>query len=565
MIFKNAKNFSKKWPLFLSLPLIKYLILLKKLDIFIFKLYLGPLVLTFFIALFVLLMQFLWKYIDDFVGKGFELSVIAELMFYASATFVPMALPLAVLLSSLMLFGNLGENYELAAIKSAGISLNRIFRPLIFAVLITVGIAFYFSNNVLPIANLKFRSLLRDVRQQKPAVQIEAGIFYSEIDNYVIRIGEKNSDGVSIKDVMIYDHRQGNGNTNVTIAESGRMEMSSDKRFLVFSLKNGFNYDENIKNQKTSGGNTFPMQRTKFGEMVRRIDLSAFDFKKTDGTIFRNNYEMMNIRQLEYFKDSLTKDLDSSLIDYKIYISNDFSFLKLYDQIHSDSAKTNQEKKSNQKETDSLVKDPARDSLLNELKTKGLIGINNKVKITKEIKIDTVNQPSITKLDTNKKFNDSLLLNFVYGDALRISNEALSAARNASYHSEIVAQNKEAKEKVIAKHNIEWHRKFTLSLACLLFFFIGAPLGAIIRKGGLGMPLVLSIAFFVTYYVFAIVGEKSAKELAMSPFFGMWLSTLIYIPLSVFFTWKATADAPIFDKEFYIKTYNLLTSKLSRK
>ena len=202
--------------------------------------------LTFFISLFVLLMQFLWKYVDDFVGKGFDLSVISELMFYASATFVPMALPLAILLSSLMLFGNLGENYELAAMKSAGISLSRIFRPLVFVVVFISISAFYFSNNVLPVANLKFRTLLRDVRQQKPAVQIEAGVFYSEIENIVIKIGRKDPDGINIYDVLIYDHRADNGNTNVTSAAKGKMEMSADKKYLVFTLYDGHNYDENL-------------------------------------------------------------------------------------------------------------------------------------------------------------------------------------------------------------------------------------------------------------------------------------------------------------------------------
>lgn len=533
---------------------------MKKLDRFITKSYLGPFVLTFFISLFVLLMQFLWKYVDDFVGKGFDISVIAELMFYASATFVPMALPLAILLSSLMLFGNLGENYELAAMKSAGVSLRRILMPLVFVVVIISISAFYFSNNVLPVANLKFRTLLRDVRQQKPAVQIEAGVFYSEIEDIVIKIGRKDPDGISIYDVLIYDHRADNGNTNVTSAAKGKMEMSADKKYLVFTLFDGHNYDENLKKQGKFKYDTYPMQRTSFKKEIRRIDLSSFDFKKSNGSIFRNNYEMMNISQLGYFRDSLLVNLDTNRVKFRRYAVNDFGYLKLYRKALAE------EKEDSLKEKELTNNSPLIDS--SRLTTP----VSERGKIESQIKaISTLSQidkmedrkpKRISKFDTVKPFNDTIIRNFDYGDAVRIINSALVASRNASYHSDIVAQNMEAKQKLIAKHEIEFNRKFTLSLACLLFFFIGAPLGAIIRKGGLGTPLVMSIFLFVVYYIFAIIGEKSAKELVMSPFVGMWLSSIVYLPLGIFLTRKATADAPLLDREFYIKIYKSITKYL---
>jgi len=533
--------------------------ILKKLDIFITKSYLGPFVLTFFISLFALLMQFLWKYVDDFVGKGFDLSVIAELMFYASATFVPMALPLAILLSSLMLFGNLGENYELAAIKSSGVSLSRIFRPLVFVVIIISISAFYFSNNVLPVANLKFRTLLRDVRQQKPAVQIEAGVFYSEIENIVIKIGRKDPDGISIYDILIYDHRDDNGNTNVTAAAKGKMEMSVDKKYLVFTLFNGHNYDENLRKQGKFKYETYPMQRTSFKKEIRRIDLSAFDFKKTDGSIFRNNYEMMNISQLVYFRDSLRVAQDTGRAKFRRYVVNDFGYMKLY------------QKAILEKVSDSLTQDTTRiDSSIMASKLTSPVPELHTLKTKKRkqasiAQIETMESrvaKPISKLDTTKPYNDTLIKNFSYGDALRIINSALVAARNASYHSDIVSQNAVAKQKLIVKHDIEYNRKFTLSLACLLFFFIGAPLGAIIRKGGLGTPLVMSILLFVAYYVFAIIGEKSSKELVLSPFVGMWLSSIIFLPLGIFLTRKATADAPLLDREFYLRIYKKITKFL---
>ena len=535
---------------------------MKKLDSFIIKSYLGPFVLTFFISLFVLLMQFLWKYVDDFVGKGFDISVIAELMFYASATFVPMALPLAILLSSLMLFGNLGENYELAAIKSSGISLRRILRPLVFIVILISITAFYFSNNILPVANLKFRTLLHDVRQKKPAVQIEAGVFYSEINNFVIKIGKKDPDGVTIYDIIIYDHTADNGNTNVTIAEKGKMEMSADKHYLVFTLYNGFNYDENLQKQGKFKYETYPMQRTSFKKEIRRIDLSDFDFKKSDGSIFRNNYEMMNIKQLRYYHDSLVVTLDTAEQRFKRYVYEDLAFLRLYERTRNDTSRTQVAEKKpvvQKKEKPVSPEKPVKKLKLKE-KIRGLF-LERKNK-KQEKKAVAQSKKSLPVFDTLKPFNDTIIYNFDYATAARILNSALVQARNVSYHSDFIQQNMEAKKKMIAKHEIEFNRKFTLSLACLLFFFIGAPLGAIIRKGGLGTPLVMSIILFVIYYIFAIIGEKSAKELVMTPFWGMWLSSIIYIPLGIFLTYKATADAPLLDREFYIKIYNKIIKLL---
>lgn len=534
---------------------------MKKLDSFLIKSYLGPFVLTFFISLFVLLMQFLWKYIDDFVGKGFDIQVIAELMFYASATFVPMALPLAILLSSLMNFGNLGENYELAAIKSTGISLWRVMKPLIIVVVIISIGAFYFSNNILPIANLKFRTLLRDVRQQKPAVQIDEGIFYSEIDNYVIKIGKKDPDGISIYDVLLYDHTPSNGNTNVTIAKEGKMEMTENKKYLVFTLFNGYSYDENIQKGKVNRYRTHPLQKIKFEKEIRRIELSAFDFKKSDAAMFRNNYEMMNIRQLAYYRDSLIHNRDTFRMDFDNYCQKDFGFFHtIYvegDSIATDTTPTQFSSTTTLDNKVSKIEAKGRQIISDKIKKSGNI-IHKKT--NSKPKYDSAFMAKVNAIyDTSKVWNDTLLLNFKYSEAIRIINNALVASRNASYHSDVVHQNLLGKTRLIAKHEIEWNRKFTLSLACLLFFFIGAPLGAIIRKGGLGTPLVLSILLFVVYYIFAIVGEKAAKELVLNPFFGMWLSSLIYLPLGLFLTQRATSDAPLLDREAYLRLYNKIT------
>ncbi|HPG33783.1 MAG TPA: LptF/LptG family permease, partial [Lentimicrobium sp.] len=281
---------------------------MKRLYLLILRSYLGPLILTFFIALFILVMQFLWKYIDDLVGKGLPWYVVGQLLFYASTTFVPLALPLAILLSSLMTFGNLGERYEMVAVKSAGISLSTFMRPLVVLSILISVFAFFFSNNVLPVTNLKFKSILYDVRQQKLALNIREGIFYNGIDGYVMRINKKEEDGITIRDVMIYDHSSRMGNTTVTKAESGTMIQSPDGNFLELTLYNGYNYDE-----KTDRRNDLkrPFQRTWFAEQYRKFDLSQFKMMRTNEELFRNHYQMLNLKQLTKSEDSLKQEINS--------------------------------------------------------------------------------------------------------------------------------------------------------------------------------------------------------------------------------------------------------------
>ena len=269
---------------------------MKKLNWYILKSYLGPLVMTFFIAVFILLMQFLWKYVDDLVGKGLEWHIILQLLFYASFTFIPLALPLAILMSSLMLFGNLGERYELVAMKSAGISLIKMMKPLVFFTLLISAGAFAFSNYLLPVANLKMQALLYDVREQKPALSIPEGVFYKGIEDYVIRVAKKEKDNQTVRDVLIYDHTNRMGNTSVTRAEWGTMVMTEDKKFLIFSLYNGFMYDEDP--QRGLFSLVRPITRVKFKENKKRFDLSSFSMSRTNEEFFKDNYQMLNVKQI---------------------------------------------------------------------------------------------------------------------------------------------------------------------------------------------------------------------------------------------------------------------------
>jgi lipopolysaccharide export system permease protein len=466
---------------------------MKKINALVLKTYIGPLLATFFISLFILLMQFMWMYIDDLVGKGLETYIIGQLLFYASFTFVPLALPLAILLSSLMTFGNLGEHYELVAMKSAGISLRSIMKPLIILSLCISAFAFYFSNNVLPVANLKFKSLLYDIRKKKLAVNIKEGIFYNDMDDYVIRVGKKGKDGNHIYKVLIYNHTGGKGNTDVTVADSGLMESTPDGRYLLFTLYSGYNYLE--KSDSKNSKKTNPFQRTFFREQVRKFDLSEFELNRTNEDLFKNNYQMLNIKQLNYFIDSIGRSITTRRVNLaKSYPRN----YQLY------------------------------------------------------LNIDTNYQVCE---DSVAAIPNDLISQFTGDDRIKIVSSALTSARSVKktleYHENAYVTSNEG----LLKHKIVWHRKFTLSIACLIMFFVGAPLGAIIRKGGLGLPTVISILFFILYYIISMIGEKSALKGAIEVGPGMWLSSIILFPLGFFLTLKATSDSPIMDMDVWNKIF----------
>lgn len=441
-------------------------------------------------------MQFLWKYIDELVGKGLDWQIITELIFYASAGLVPLALPLAILLSSIMTFGNLGEHYELVALKSAGISLQRIMFPLMIFIALTSLGAFYFSNNLLPRANLKSATLLYDIRQKKPAIDLGDGAFYEDIEGFVIRVARKDKETDELYDVIIYDHVEKKGNLKVIRAERGKMEISADKRYLIFSLYNGYSYEE-------MEGNNMPHLRTVFQEDIIRFDLSSFGFNRSDEDLFKNSYRMMNIVQLKAGVDTLRREKNT--VSQKL--SDRFISAQ---EILSDS--NNNIITSN---TDSLIAN---------------------------------NYPF-------SGFSNSEL-NLIH------TNAQSELRRNKSLLSSTI-KIQQSKDQMIIKYIIEWHRKFTLSIACIVLFFIGAPLGAIIRKGGLGSPVIISTLFFLVFHVLSITGEKIVKQGNMDPVLGMWMATAILFPVGVFLTYKATTDSPILERDAYNRLYNLVQSRLN--
>ncbi len=464
----------------------------KKLDKLIVKAFVGPFIATFFITLLVLVMQFFWLYIDDFVGKGLGIDIVLKFIWYQSAVLIPLALPLAILLSSLMTFGSLGESFELVAIKSAGISLLRFMRPLFIVSIFVSGIAFLFSNYIIPVAFLKSRTLLTDIVYAKPAFDLKEGVFYDRINGFAIKIGKKESNDSVIRDVIVYE--QGNPvQDNFIIAKSGVMRVTEDKRYLEFNLKDGWRYEERGDNNSNTAQTDYI--RLNFKEFKKQFDLSSFQFVQTDDSVNKNNERVYSMRQLNVAIDSLEKEnkkvgkqLDEAVIN------SSFKFTKYIDSV-------------------GIGKRPSPDSVFK------------------------------TATNFDQLIPDSALYAVHQGAINEVTN-----LRSSIQNRETIMKDK---EHILRKHRIEWHRKIVLSLACLILFMIGAPLGSIIRKGGLGTPLIAAISFFMVFYFTTTLGEKFAKQDKLSPFAGMWLAAFILVPIGIFLTYKAMRDSQLFNKEWY--------------
>ncbi len=467
----------------------------KQLDKLIIRSFIGPFIATFFIAVFVLVMQFFWLYIDDLVGKGLSFFTIMQLTAYFAATIVPLALPLATLLSSIMTMGNLGETFELVAIKSAGISLLRFMRPLLIISVFIAGISFLFGNNIIPIANLKFNTLKYDILVSKPAFDIREGVFYDKIDGYIIKIGKKDADGSTIHNVIIYEKEYGLQD-NVLLAQDGKMSVTPDKKCIVFDLIKGWRYQE----RATDVNGQTDLVRLNFKEYKKVFDLSSFKLNKTSDSAFKDNYKMLSLRQLDQVIDSLQK-------------------------------KNNNQIQKSKKETISYI------TFAKYLGTTGT----------------TIAQIKPSTLSSfNKLIPDTTLKN-VHDAALNNINVLKNIVEFSETESKSVTEN-------LTLNLIEWHRKFSLAFACIVLFLIGAPLGSIIRKGGLGMPLVFAIFFFIAFQRIDTFGEKLVKEGVLNPLLGMWLSCIILIPMGIFLTYKAMHDSQLFNKEYYhrfIKLFQL--------
>ncbi len=484
---------------------------MKKLDIFVAKSFIGPLILTFFIVLFILLLQFLFMYIDDLIGKGLGLKVMAELLYHFSLTFVPMALPLAILLASLMTFGNMGEFNELTALKSSGIPLRRIVVPVIIIVSILSIVSFFFSNNIQPYSYRKARTLLYDIRRKRPELNIQAGTFNNDIDGFSIKVTSKDPATNKLYKILIYDHRNKKGNASVTYADSGFMKITPDESGLVFTLYNGYSYNEMTEDNPSVSQKKYPFRKDHFKEQTMIINLSGFELERSSEDLFKFSSATKNISTLSYIIDSLHNMNETKINSYLI----EFNTSQLYSQ---------------------------RNFYVPNV-TVSIPSSNNNLPVFKPWAIfDTLS------LDLKKD----------------VVSRAIEYAR---FGSNYVTQKKEFIHNDIRNlrsYQIEYHKKFTLSLACIVFLLIGAPLGAIIRKGGLGTPAVISVLFFVVYYIISISFEKLARENHIDIFTGMWAAFILLFPIGIFLTWKASTDSSIFDVETYTLFFKKIKNKIFR-
>ena len=466
---------------------------IKKLDIFILKSFCLLFTGTFFICLFIFMMQFLWRYVDELVGKGLEMSVLAQFFFYSALTLVPLSLPLAVLLAALITFGNFGERFELLAMKAAGISLLKIMRPLIVFIALVSCVSFFFQNVIGPRAQTKLWTLLISMKQKSPEVDIPEGVFYDEIDGYNLYVKHKNRDTGMLYDVLIYNFEKGFENAQIIKADSGRLEMTADKQHLYLHLYSGEQF-ENLKDQSVSRKNV-PYRREAFREKHAIIEFDS-GFNMADEGIMSNSEKSKDMWTIQ-------ADVDSMM-----------------------------------QRNDSLGRVYFREAM------QGAYAVN--AQLDKE---DTIRlaEASVADYDVDSLFDVATLT-----EKEKVLSAAVNRAGSTGSDWNFKAFNIQQTDSSLRKHKAAWHEKLTLSLSCLIFFFIGAPLGGIIRKGGLGMPVVVSVVIFIIYYIINNTGFKMARDGKWIVWMGMWTSTAVLAPVGAFFTYKANKDSVVLNADAYI-------------
>ena len=489
----------------------------KRMDSYLLKAYLQLFAGTFFISLFILLMQFMWRYVNDLVGKGLSLDVLAEFFWYATQTLVPMSFPLAVLLASLITFGNFGERLELLSMKAAGISLLRILRPIFLFVLLVSGISFYFQNRVTPEATKQLAALVNSMKQKSPELEIPEGTFYQiEKTGYNFFVERKDMKTGMLYGIMIYNTTSGYQDMQIVLADSGRLQTTADRQHLKLTLYGGERF-QNLQNQ--GNGNmmkaSIPYMRETF---LQEVDLIQFnsEFEVMDASYFAHDARTKDIGTIEAGIDSLRHRIDS--VGHDIYAANLTSTMRL-----------NRVLSSGRKDSSQVV-------------------------------------AMVAKVEPF----DSLMAHLPDGTRQDVWREAAQKSQQMRNDCEFRAYGTDEDNYILRRHRIEWNKKFTLSLSCLLFFFIGAPLGAIIRKGGLGLPVVVSVLIFIFYYILDTSGEKMAKEGEWDVVFGVWMSTMVLAPLGAFLTYKANQDSGVFNMDVYRMVSRRLlglreTRKLNRK
>ncbi|MDL2244692.1 LptF/LptG family permease, partial [Parabacteroides sp. OttesenSCG-928-J18] len=498
---------------------------IKRLYTFMLQTFLPLFIMTFGICLFIVLMQFLWRFIDDLVGKGLDMSVLGEMFLYAALSLIPMALPLAILLASLMTFGNLGERLELLAMKSAGVSLIHIMRPLMVLIIVVSISAFFFQNNAMPVIQVKLYTLLNSIRNKSPELEIPEGSFYTGITNFNVYVKEKDKKTGLLKDMMIYDYSNGFNNARVILADSGRLKTSDDKLFLVLTMYDGESF-ENLDPKKTNRGQTaVPYRRETFKSKEVLIEFDA-NFNRYDESLMANMYVGKDLKDLQLSIDSMSFRLDSI---------NQLNARSVYNNSYKRSINQSQPVPHTEEEKE-------------EIDFKEFMRSN-------EVRAHEASQINFDKYYAEQTASGKV----------SVLNRVKSSIDNTRSDYLFRGANIGAEGNTLRRHKTEWHKKFTLSVACLLFFFIGAPLGAIIRKGGLGVPVVISVLLFIFYYIIDNIGFKMAKEGVWAAWQGMWLSTAVLAPMGIFLTYKAVNDSVILNADTYINALKNLIGKRSNR
>lgn len=471
---------------------------LKVLHKHLLKAYLPPFFLTLFIGVFVFFLIHVFTYMDDIVGKGMGAWILTKFFVYSFITFVPVAMPLAVLLSSIMTFGNLAENYELAAMKSCGLSLFQIIKPIFLFIVFLSATTFIFNNFILPDITLKSARMLWDIRQAKPTLSIKEGVYFDKLDGYSIKIGHKSKDGQTLYDLNIYDHSDGLGNNIQLYADSGKMKTSPDTNYLQLQLNNGSRYEDIVQDENSKRNH--PLMQLLYKELNINVDMSSFKMKQTEEELFKGHHEMMNVWMIDSEIDTFYYEIDKKYAN----LNNQFNNYFLSRTLH-----TSQNNK-NQQAVYAFYKNLTPDEFKRSIEN-----AQNLVRSSSSF-IDSINEEVSVK-----RFN---LLDYMMG----------------------------------------WHKKISISFACIVLFFVGAPLGAIIRKGGMGLPVVVAVLFFLLYYVVTIIFEDLVMEGVYTVVFGSWFPLLLFLPLGIFLTFKAAKDSALFDMHAYTEPIKKLFKRKSK-
>lgn len=506
MVISGSKSFQQWVKIFVLCEKLEFPAL-KKLDKFILSSFVGPFFVTFLIAIFVLMMQYLWVYVDDIIGKGAGLFMLIELISYLTVSLIPMALPIAMLISSVMLMGNLAERYELSSMKSAGISLMRVMAPLMFAAVGVALFSFLCSDSLIPISNLKFKSRLYDIRKQRPTLSIEEGLFNDDFQNFVIRVGKKGSDNKSVEEVLIYDHSASNeGRLTQIVADKGKMYTSNGGKYFIMDLFDGDQYFE-LKPDYKGGNRNYPFVRTSFKEWSKVFDLGAFEIQRTDEELFKTHHTMLSTSQLAAAVDSIDVEYVRRKDEFENYVNRFFEILAPAEEVAL--VDTNQ----------------VAGELVIERQTPG-------TQPFQQITTDLSNKKSILEL-------------FSISQQIEMVERAKTLARSVLSQAESTTQSLlKTKEKKV-KHVFELHSKFSLAMACFIFLFIGAPMGAIVRKGGFGYPILISIIFFMIFIILTIMCKKLAESAALPAALAAWMPCIVLFPVGMLLTVKAMNDSKL--------------------